>query len=239
MFGSGSIHIISYLWSILCLSFLSAVAGQMLSITASSVESWGRAWNYVNRHDPRIEQCGCPPNRSIHGKCCWENRLGEMETEPNLSWIRCAWFRQNNFWEVVWIWSFVLQSAKASSNHVPFQQHLGILLKASSAPDALPACAATRSQHHQHQPMPRQRKQAATRQPNSQLNASIDASWSSLLSYHVPDVARLICFDAKTMQLTTGSNLSLGPEQLPTAGDSRSHFRTRAMNQVVNRLWPW
>ena len=71
----------------MCMCLLSAVAGQMLSITVSSVESRGRAWNDVNRHDARIEQCGCLTNRSIHSTCCWENRLGEMETEPNLSWI--------------------------------------------------------------------------------------------------------------------------------------------------------
>lgn len=105
-FGSGSIiHIYDlFIYSIyiICMCLLSTVAGQMLSITVSSVESRGRAWNDVNRHDARIEQCGCLTNRSIHSTCCWENRLGEMETEPNLSWI-CwvcwAWFRQNNFWE--------------------------------------------------------------------------------------------------------------------------------------------
>jgi len=215
----------------MCMCLLSAVAGQMLSITVSSVESRGRAWNDVNRHDARIEQCGCLTNRSIHSTCCWENRLGEMETEPNLSWI-CwvcwAWFRQNNFWEFDRICvNSLIRLTVCKSIFSPMCAFSSIwnfcwkLLQYQTRcllvpPSIVSITSFSLCQANGNRLL----------QPNSQLNASLDACWSSLLSYHIPDVAKLICFDAKTMQLNTRSNSSLGPEQLLTAGDSRSHSRT-------------
>lgn len=206
----------------------------MLSITVSSVESRGHAWNdanRLNRHDARIEQCGCLTNRSIHSKCCWENRLGEMETEPNLSWI-CwvcwAWFRQNNSWEFDGISvNSVIRLTVCKSIFSPMCAFSSIwnfcwkLLQYQTRCLLVPPSIVIIASFSLCQA-----EGNRLLQPNSQLNASLDACWSSLLSCHVPDVAKLICFDAKTMQLNTRSNASLGPEQLLTAGDSRSHSRT-------------